>query len=297
MSEDKTALQEAQQQLDELLEAAKAGSIIPIRLPSQIEAIGALLQKTQDEHAEALKEAEARATPFDKEAFLEEESEFVGHAVHELNTPLTSIRGYSDMLTSMGELSDTQKQFMAVVKNNAQRMQSLLSDFRYLNKVLKGTLKPEPKMDMFKNISMKLEKSFSKQAEEMNRTLEFDVPDGLPYLNVDTELLGIALEKIVENALRYSPEGDGVVKIAARGEDGYLIINVEDNGIGITDEELAQLGTVYFRSERDEVIAHKGSGLGIPLAFGIVELIGGEIDVDTTVDEGTTVTIRIKGMG
>ncbi|MEO1165217.1 MAG: HAMP domain-containing sensor histidine kinase, partial [Chloroflexota bacterium] len=180
---------------------------------------------------------------------------------------------------------------------NSQRMQGLLSDFRYLNKLRKGTLRAEPKMDMFKNISMKLEKSFIERAKEMNRTLEFDIPSGLPYLQVDTELLGIAMEKIVENALRYTKEGEGVVKIAARGEDGYLVVVVEDNGIGMSEEEMAQLGTVYFRSDRDEVNAYKGSGLGIPLAFGIVELIGGEIDVQSELDKGTTVTIRIKGMG
>ena len=297
MSAENSALQQAQEQITDLLEAAKAGSLVPIRLPSQIEAIVALLEQAETEQATALKEAEARATPFDKDAYMQEESDFVGHAVHELNTPLTSIRGYSDMLASMGELNDMQKQFLGVVKNNSQRMQDLLSDFRYLNKLRKETLRAEPKMDMFKNISMKLEKSFTERAEEMKRTLEFDIPSGLPYLNVDTELLGIAMDKIVENALRYTKEGEGVIKISARGEDGYLVTTVEDNGIGMSEEELAQLGTVYFRSDRDEVNAYKGSGLGIPLAFGIVDLIGGEIDVQSEVDNGTTVTIRIKGMG
>jgi len=297
MSAENSALQQAQEQITDLLEAAKAGSLVPIRLPSQIEAIVALLEQAETEQATALKEAEARATPFDKDAYMQEESDFVGHAVHELNTPLTSIRGYSDMLASMGELNDMQKQFLGVVKNNSQRMQDLLSDFRYLNKLRKETLRAEPKMDMFKNISMKLKKSFTERAEEMKRTLEFDIPSGLPYLNVDTELLGIAMDKIVENALRYTKEGEGVIKISARGEDGYLVTTVEDNGIGMSEEELAQLGTVYFRSDRDEVNAYKGSGLGIPLAFGIVDLIGGEIDVQSEVDNGTTVTIRIKGMG
>ncbi|MEL6527785.1 MAG: hypothetical protein AAFQ07_18960, partial [Chloroflexota bacterium] len=75
MSEDNGALQQAREQITELLEAAKAGSIVPIRLPSQIEAIADLLEQAETEQATALKEAEARATPFDKEAYMEDESE------------------------------------------------------------------------------------------------------------------------------------------------------------------------------------------------------------------------------
>lgn len=297
MSGDVNALQEAKQKLEELLESAKAGSIIPIRLPSQIEDIANLLNQAEDQQATELREAQSQAGPADMQEYMQEESAFVGHAVHELNTPLTSILGYVDMLHSMGELSDMQKQFLAVVKSNGMRMKTLLSDFRYINKLRKGTLSAEPKMDMFKNISMKLEKELGSRAEEMNRKLEFDVPSGLPYVNVDTHLLGIAITKLVENALQYTPEGDGVVTISASGEDGYLVMKVSDNGIGMTEEELSHLGEVYYRGERDEVIAFKGSGLGIPLAYGLIDLVGGEIDVETEVDEGTTFTIRIKGMG
>lgn len=297
MSGDVNALQEAKQKINDLLKAAKAGSIIPIRLPSQIEDIANLINQAEDEHTSELRAAKATAAPADMQEYIHEESEFVGHAVHELNTPLTSILGYSDMLTSMGELSDMQKQFLGVVKTNGMRMKTLLSDFRYVNKLRKGTLEDEPKMDMFKNISMKLEKELGPRAEELNRKLEFDVPSGLPYLNVDTLLLGIAVGKLVENALQYSPEGEGVVTVSARGEDGYLVMTIEDNGIGFTDEEFARIGEIYFRGERDEVIAFKGSGLGIPLAFGVFDLIGAEVSVDTEVNKGTTFTIRIKGMG
>lgn len=296
MSDEMNALQDAKQKLNELLESAKAGSIIPIRLPSQIEDIANLINQAEEQHTSELREAKSQAGPADMQEYMVEESEFVGHAVHELNTPLTSILGYVDMLHSMGELSDMQKQFLGVVKSNGLRMKNLLSDFRYINKLRKGTLTGEPKMDLFKNISMKLEKELGPRAEELNRKLEFDVPSGLPYVNVDTHLLGIAITKIVENALQYTAEGDGVVKISASGEDGYLVMKISDNGIGITEDELSHLGEVYYRSERDEVIAFKGSGLGIPLAYGLIELVGGTVDVETEVDKGTTFTIRIKGM-
>lgn len=297
MSEDAKSLQEAQQKVNELLEAARTGAIIPVRLPGMIEEIADLLKKADAEHEEAIKDAQAKAGPFDKEAYMEEEAHFVGHAVHELNTPLTSIRGYSDMLGSMGELNDMQKQFLDVVKNNSKWMQSLLADFRWLNKIRKDALQPQPKMDMFKNLAMKLEKEMGKDAEELERTLELVVPDGLPFLNVDSEMLGVALTKLVENAIHYSKKGEGKVTITGAGDNGYLVITIEDNGIGMSEEELEKLGTVYFRSERDEVREFKGSGLGIPIAYGMIELIGAEINVESKLDEGTKFTVRIKGMG
>jgi two-component system, OmpR family, phosphate regulon sensor histidine kinase PhoR len=296
MSEDAKSLQEAQQKINELLDAARTGAIIPVRLPNQIEEIANLITKADTEHEEAIREAKVKVGPADMETYMEEEAHFVGHAVHELNTPLTSIRGYSDMLGSMGELNDMQKQFLDVVKNNSRWMQNLLSDFRYLNKIRKGTLKPQPKMDMYKNLAMKLEKEMGKEAEELERSIEFDIPSGLPLLNVDSEMLSIALTKLVENAIHYSLKGEGMIKISGAGEDGYLVISIEDNGIGMSEEELGKLGEVYFRGERDEVREFKGSGLGIPIAYGMIDLIDGEITVKSKLDEGTKFTVRIKGM-
>lgn len=297
MSDEAGALKEAQQKTQALLEAAKSGAIVPIRLPAQIEEIVTLLAQAEEEHREErAKAAAAAAVPADMKSYLEEESHFVGHAVHELNTPLTSIRGYTDMITQMGELNDMQKQFMGTVKTNTLRMQSLLSDFRYMNKIRKGTLIPNAKMEVYKNVALKIEKDLKARAEELKRELEFDTPQGLPLLNLDGEMLGLALTKLVENGLQYSPEGTGKVVVSAAGDGGMLQIKISDNGIGMTEDEMAQLGEVYFRSDRDEVNEYKGSGLGIPIAYGLIELLGGSIEVESTVDEGTTFTVRVPGM-
>lgn len=297
MADKGSALKEAQQKVGELLEAAKSGAIIPIRLPGQVEEILNLLTKAEEQQEEAIREATASANvPADMNEYIKEESYFVGHAVHELRTPMTSIRGYSDMIGQMGELSDMQKQFLSVIKTNARRMEGLLSDVSYINKIRKGTLQVQPKMDMFKNLAMKVEKDLTPKAEELNRTLEFDIPQGLPLLNVDGELLGLALVKLVENALQYTQAETGKVTISGESDDGNLVIKIADNGIGMSEEDIEQLGTIYFRSERDEVREFKGSGLGIPIVYGIIDMIGGDISIDSEVDKGTTFTIRIKGM-
>lgn len=290
MPDEVSALQQAQQKLEELLNAARDGSLIPIRLPGQIEEIHNLLDEAQTE------QQEAAATAGVDGDYLQEEAYFVGHAVHELRTPMTSIRGYSDMLGQMGELNDMQKQFLDVIKANSRRMEGLLADVSYINKINKRTLQIAEKMDMFKNIAMKVEKDMQPRAEELNRQLEFDIPQGLPILNTDGDMLALAITKLVENGLQYSPEGEGKVVVKGATEGKHLVVHVTDNGIGMTPEEIAQLGTIYYRSERDEVRAYKGSGLGIPIAFGMVELLRGTIEVDSKPDSGTTFTIRIEGL-
>lgn len=286
-----SALQDLRDKVNELLDNAKTGNIIPIRLPGQVEEIITAIDAVEAEHQEAL----AKAMPDDMAGYMEEESYFVGHAVHELRTPMTSIRGYSDMLGQMGELNDMQKQFLDVIKTNSRRMESLLSDVSYTNKIRKKTLQINAKMDMFKNMAMRLQKDMEKVAEEHNKELVFDVPDGLPLLNIDSDLLVVAIEKFIENAIRYTKE-DGKIEVIGSADGSTLVIQVKDNGIGISDEDQAQLGTIYFRSDHDHVREFKGSGLGIPIAFGLLDTIGATYTVESELDKGTTVTVRLEGM-
>ena len=291
------ALSQARAQLAEVLEAARKGTIIPVRLPGQLEAIDALLEQVTTGAAAPHKPEPVEAP--DLAETMKANAYFVSHAVHELRTPMTSIRGYSDMIVNpaMGTLTDMQKQFMETIRTNARRMDTLLTDVSDMAKLRGCTLRMVEKMDMFKNIAMSVEKAMQPVADEHKRTLTFDLPQGLPLLNTDGDLLAKAVNKLVENALRYNDKPDGKVTVRGRAEGNTLIIEVEDNGIGIAPEDLAQLGEIYFRSENELVRTHKGSGLGISIAYGIVKQLGGEIDVKSVVDEGTTFTIKLAGMG
>lgn len=289
-----TSLEQAQTLLNTLMEQARIGAIIPVRLPAQLEEISILL-------TEAKKEADVPPPPpvavVDRETVLKEQAGFFGHAIHELRTPMTSIRGYSDMMVNpaMGELNPMQKQFAEVIRTNGKRMETLLQDVSDINKLRAGMLRVTIKIDMFKNIAMMIEKNTRPLAEQLNRTLTFDIPSGLPILNTDGELIAKAFTKLVENALRYTKEG-GEVIIRASTKDNVVTILVIDNGIGMTADELKQLGEVYFRSEDEYVRSYKGSGLGVPVAYGIIRLLGGTIEASSEHGKGTTFTITLAGM-
>jgi cell cycle sensor histidine kinase DivJ len=289
------ALQQARAQLAELLESARTGAIIPFRLPGQIEAIDGLLGQVQEDHSKGGQEA---TIPHNMDEFLKEQAFFMSHAVHELRTPMTSIRGYADMLNmpGMGEMTEMQRQCLDTIRTNARRMEGLLTDVSDISKIKAGTLRMNPKMDMFKNIAMMVEKQARPMADELHRKLELDIVQGLPILNLDSELLVKALVKLVENALRYIQRDDGEVIVRAAGDGNTLHITIQDNGIGIAENDLRQLGTIYFRSEDEFVRSYKGSGLGIPVAYGIIKALDGTVSVESTPGQGTKFTVTLTGM-
>ena len=292
------AMQQAREQIKELIEAAQTGAIIPIRLPRQLEELGQSLDEAEKAHQEDF-DALKKLPGGDAGTIIMENAEFLKTAIHELRTPMTSIRGYADMLNSPsmgGELTDMQQQLLQVIRTNSRRMESLLSDMSYINKIRANILPLNNKMDMYKNIALMMDKQAQPLAEDLNRALEFITPDGLPLLNTDGELFAHAMSKLIENGLRYSPEGSGKVTVSAEADNGTLIVKIIDNGIGMSDEELGHLGELYYRADNDIVRMFKGSGMGIPIAYGILELINATVAVESELEKGTTFTISLQGM-
>ncbi|MBL8133460.1 MAG: HAMP domain-containing histidine kinase [Anaerolineae bacterium] len=288
--------------VDELIQQAKSGALVPVRLPGQLEAVKDALNALSSAASAPVAAAPAQSGTGETAGaddpvaeVMKEQAKFISHAVHELRTPMTSIRGYADMLTTMGQLNEMQKQFAETIRSNARRMEGLLTDVSDISKIRGGTLRYALKMDMYKNVAMMVEKQMQPIAESLGRSLTFDTPQGLPLLNTDGELLAKALCKLVENALRYC-EDQCAVTVRAKAENNTLFITIEDNGIGMSPEDLAQLGTIYFRSENEVVRSHKGSGLGIPVAYGILKLLNGTVAVKSEPGVGTTFTISLPGM-
>jgi cell cycle sensor histidine kinase DivJ len=124
----------------------------------------------------------------------------------------------------------------------------------------------------------------------------FDIPQGLPIMEIDGAWLAEALVKLIENGLRYSAEGTGRVTVGACADDKNVVITISDNGIGMNETDLSRLGEMFFRADNELVRSYKGSGLGIPIAYKLVELLGGTISVESQEAQGTTFTLIFAGM-
>jgi len=296
-------LQQARALLEEMKEQATAGTMIPVRIPGQLEAVLELLDQAKaGEGAAPIAAAGGSAATADDaalaaEQFARETSEFISTAVHEMRIPLTSIRGYSDMIAKqiLGPLNDQQAQFMDTIRSNVIRMDRLIADVNDISKLRAGRLHVEPRMEMAKNIVMMTEKETGPLAEELGQTLVFDVPSGLPLLNVDGKRVAQALTNLVQNALQYSPQGS-TITVTASNENGKLRLEVKDPGIGMTEEDRAHLGEPFWRSDHEVIRSVKGHGLGYAVAEGLVKLMGGEMFVETVFEQGSTFGFTLPGM-
>lgn len=227
-------------------------------------------------------------------------AQFVSVMVHEIRVPMTSIKGYSDMLgkSLSGDLplDDSMKvQFVETIRSNVTRMEHLVADISDMSKIQSGRMRMDPKMDMYKNIAMQLEKDMAAFAAEQEHTLTFDTPDGLPILNLDSSRLVQVIEKLMHNALQYTPKG-GEIVVRAENLDGKLRISVIDNGIGMSEEEQTHIGELFWRADSELVRSFKGHGLGLPIAIGFTRLLGGEFFFKSVPEQGSTFGVIVPGM-
>ncbi|GAB4422951.1 MAG: hypothetical protein Kow00106_20100 [Anaerolineae bacterium] len=229
---------------------------------------------------------------------IQENARFASLMVHEIRIPLTSIKGYSDMLAKnvVGELNEMQTQFVETIRSNVGRMEQLVSDISDISKLRSGRLRLEPKMDLYKNIALQVEKAMAPLAAAHNHTLVFETPAGLPLLNVDAERLALALTKLVTNALQYTPDG-GTITVRAEAVDGKLKVSVIDTGIGMSAEEQQHVGELFWRADNEHVRSFKGHGLGLPIAKGLIELMGGEFFFSSEAGKGSTFGFIVPGAG
>lgn len=253
-------------------------------IAQRLEALDRLLASAQ-QRGEGQDAAELRARLAEE---IATNAKFVSVMVHEIRVPMTSIRGYSDMLAKnvVGELNDMQRQFAETIRSNVIRMEHLVSDVSDISKIHSGRIRLEPKMDMYKNIAMQVEKETAELAAEHNHTLVFETPDGLPILNLDSERLIQVLKKLVVNAIQYTPDG-GTITVRAEPDDGKLKVSVIDTGIGMTAEELTHVGELFWRSESEHVRSFRGHGLGLPIAIGFIELMGGAFFFESEPGKGS----------
>lgn len=232
-------------------------------------------------------------------------SEFVSFVAHELKNPLTSIRGYADVLLGVagGAMSDQQKNFLSTIRSNADRMNTLVSDLNDVTKLQTDNLRMEFAAVDFSDALADTLAPLQKQIGDKAQKLEINVPDDLPQIHADQSRLIQVLTNLISNANKYTPE-EGVIRIAARvvtsterntgrAHEPALQVSVTDTGIGMDEADLMHLFTPYFRSENPLTREQPGTGLGLTITRGIVDRHGGEIWVESELGTGTTFTFTI----
>jgi signal transduction histidine kinase len=216
--------------------------------------------------------------------------EFFAAVSHELRTPLTSVVGYVEVLLDDEELDPTQRKFLSVVERNAQRLVRLVGDLLFVAQVEAGEARIEP-VDMdLATIAGEAVESAQPRALAGGISLELDCPSSAP-LRGDPQRLAQALDNLVSNAIKFTPEG-GFAEVRIRHGAGTTTLEVQDSGVGIPEGEQCRLFERFFRAS---TIASRvpGVGLGLTIVKAIVDGHGGALDVVSREGAGTTFRIEL----
>lgn len=219
-------------------------------------------------------------------------SEFVSFASHQLRTPVTVIRGYSDMLLSgdAGLLSDTQKTFVKKIASSVILMNDLIDEFLNVARIELGLFTSKIErvsvLKLIDDVAANLEQSFL----DNKLVLTKSIPHDLPYLSTDQKLLYSVIQNLITNSIKYTSE-HGVIKISAREESSSILISVADSGIGISKSEQSKIFSKLYRGENAQKLTG-GTGLGLYICKIIIEYLGGSIWFTSSKDKGTTFFVR-----
>jgi len=222
-------------------------------------------------------------------------TEFISIASHQLRTPLAGMRWYASTLAGgfAGTLNPQQAELLREIESCVEQMVTLVNDLLDVARLDQGTLKLNPVPVQPYALLGEVARTLEGKAKKYQVSLLVE-PEAAscPHLSADKALLTEVLLNLVDNAIRYTPEG-GEVKLQVKQEGQSLVFSVSDTGVGIAEENVEKLFRKFSRIENPLSVRERGSGLGLYLAKGIVEKHGGTIWVRSAAGQGSTFCIRL----
>ena len=232
------------------------------------------------------------------QAANEAKSEFVSFVAHELKNPMTSIKGYTELIAkgAVGSITDMQANFLGTIHSNVERMSTLVSDLNDNSKIEAGRLRLDFKAIDIAGVVDEVTRSTKRQLEDRKQSANLKIPSNLPKIWADPTRLSQIITNLVSNANKYTPE-NGIITIGAEasanswdpeGAAEVLHILVQDNGIGISLEDQKKIFQKFFRSDDSKARESPGTGLGLNITRSLIEMMGGRIWFESEFRQGTT---------
>jgi PAS domain S-box-containing protein len=220
-------------------------------------------------------------------------SDFVSNVSHELRTPLTSIKGAIDLILSgaEGPISDSQKEFLNICKNNSLRLIRLISDLLDLSKIEAGKIKMNMKNNDLTKTLKETIAEFRAMAEKQRINLLFEGPDQL-YLPYDEDRVKQVVVNLLGNAFKFTPE-NGTVRLILMEKDNEISVSIIDSGMGIAKEHFDMIFEKFEQVDTSSTRVKGGSGLGLAIAKSIVESHKGRIWVESEVGKGSSFSFSL----
>jgi signal transduction histidine kinase len=214
----------------------------------------------------------------------------VSDVAHELRTPLTNIQGYLQALRD-GVL-EPERHVIDSLYAEAILLNHLVDDLQELSLAEAGQLRLERQPVALADVVDRAVGPFGSRAETEGITLQVNLPEDLPLVDVDPQRIGQVLRNLVENGLTYTESG-GNIGIAACVRDLWIEVKVWDTGTGIAAEDLPFVFERFYRADKSRSRATGGAGLGLAIAKQLIEAHGGRIEVESRIGQGTQFTFKL----
>lgn len=225
-------------------------------------------------------------------------SEFLANISHELRTPLNAIIGFSEIMKSamFGNLgSPKYEEYCADIHHSGTYLLGVINDILDMSRIEAGQVDLSVELVDLAELFTEATRIMTPTSAEKNITLASAISEGM-RIQVDRRAMKQILLNLMSNAVKFTPN-DGCVTVRARLERDYVVIAVEDNGIGIPKRELERLGQPFVQVENQFTKTHQGSGLGLAIARSLTELHRGKMEIQSEVGVGTTVVVRLPREG
>jgi PAS domain S-box-containing protein len=220
-------------------------------------------------------------------------NEFISTVSHELRTPMTSIKGYTDLLFlgMAGGLSDAQRSFLQIIKSNADRLTALVNDILDISRIETGRIRLTIESLKLETIVSDVVLAFREQYRDKGLALNWEAPEGLPEVRGDKDRVTQVLNNLIANAWHYTPSGS--VTVSIKSLDGFLQVDVTDTGIGISEENISRIWDRFYRADHPVVEEAGGTGLGLSIVKMFVDMLGGQIWVESEEGVGSTFSFTL----
>jgi signal transduction histidine kinase len=223
-------------------------------------------------------------------------NDFVAHVSHELKSPLNVIAMYGEMLADAGAADPaTRVEAINVIQDEVDRMNSLVGNLLNVSKLEMGSMRPDRHRVKLEELLRDAWQQARTRAEAKGVRLELQVARDVAAVAVDKDLFRIALNNLLNNAIKYN-KPDGSVVLAADEADGEVVISVRDSGIGMAPEDRARVTEKFFRVRETGPDQRGGHGLGLYLANQIVELHHGRLTIESEPGHGSVFSIHLQKM-
>jgi len=216
-------------------------------------------------------------------------SEFVANVSYQLRTPLNTIMGFAEILTNQyfGTLNERQMEYTKTITDASKRLLLLINDVLDLATIEAGRMALNRRMVDVAELLNTAKQMTAEWARQQELEIVIDCPSDIGEFSVDEQRMKQAMFNLISNSIKYTPAG-GRITLEARRKDQWIMLSVADTGIGIPEADRER---VFGKFERANAQARQGgAGLGLSLVKSFIELHGGRIEIDSTVNKGTRIT-------